>query len=606
MTKFIDRFKQYGDYSLRGMRKTAIALLPKDKSEQDALHEELNRGRDALEDENLLNMYLYSYGKMHKLKLVKAFVSLFEHVDFGNEEIEIYDWGCGQGLATMCFLDCLNYLEIKPNIKGIFLIDQSFAATNRASGVIKCKMIPCQIITIDKGFDFLNNTDFVSSDTKKLHLFSNILDVESYDLSQFAKLFQRTFSGDNYMVCVGPCYNLERLEEFLGYIEPDANYCSLAYDRGEWVNDWSIALKICYKYIAKPNVFSSIVINKEFIKDYSIILSSLRSHDSDGNPYTDPDGNPFTFYWVTFKNKITNEKIICCTGRKFTALLGSDADSDKCVDVLNVNEWNFEIAQAVDENGVPLFINDDHMTPLLKIQVAPCPWIDNYGAKYSHDWKQLLEGPNTKVVETMIVNNINFHEDDLWVSSPIKSKISGKTTYWCSFHSFENGALLYLDKCVWEGLSIVNKDTVWDALSSGKYIIREARDVKTNEWLMTSDNKPIMMIDKTHFYAHADWDDDVLNHVICCCHRELDEAIEYSIKLGTSYISDNAFSCCKSLQIVTIPKSVESVGNDIFKGCDSLKEINIPHGTFNKYARLLPQYENMLVEEESLVDDLPF
>jgi hypothetical protein len=85
MTKFVDRFKQYGDYSLRGMRKTAIALLPKDKSEQDALHEELNRGRDALEDENLLNMYLYSYGKMHKLKLVKAFMSLFEHVDFGNE-----------------------------------------------------------------------------------------------------------------------------------------------------------------------------------------------------------------------------------------------------------------------------------------------------------------------------------------------------------------------------------------------------------------------------------------------------------------------------------------------------------------------------------------
>lgn len=491
MTKFIDRFRQYGDYSLRGMRKTAIALLPKDRAEQDALHEELNRGRDALEDENLLNMYLYSYGKMHKFKLIKAFMSLFEHVDFGNEEIEIYDWGCGQGLATMCFLDCLDYLEIKPNIKGIFLIDQSFAATNRASGVIKCKMIPCQIITIDKGFDFLNNTDFVSSDTKKLHLFSNILDVESYDLSHFVNFFHRNFFGDNYIVCVGPCYNMERLEEFLGYIEPDANYCSLAYDRGEWVNDWSIALQICYKHIAIPR--------------------SLASH-----------------------------------------------------------------------------------------------WIDNYGAKYSHDWKQLLEGPNTKVVETMIVNNINFHEDDLWVSSPIKSKISGKTTYWCSFHSFENGALLYLDKCVWEGLSIVNKDTVWDALSSGKYIIREARDVKTNEWLMTSDNKPIMMIDKTHFYAHADWDDDVLNHVICCCHRELDEAIEYSIKPGTSYISDNAFSCCKSLQIVTIPESVESIGNDIFKGCDSLKEIIIPHGTFNKYARLLPQYENMLVEEKSQVDDLPF
>lgn len=278
MTKFIDRFKQYGDYSLRGMRKTAIALLPKDRAEQDALHEELNRGRDALEDENLLNMYLYSYGKMHKFKLVKAFMSLFEHIDFGNEEIEIYDWGCGQGLATMCFLDCLNYLEIMPSIKGIFLIDRSLAATNRASAVVRCKMTQCKIDTVVEHLDLLKDSDFVSSSTKKLHLFSNILDVESYDLSHFVNFFHRNFFGDNYMVCVGPCYNLERLEEFLGYIEPDVNYCSLAYDRGEWVSDWSIALQICYKQIAIPR--------------------SLESH-----------------------------------------------------------------------------------------------WIDNYGAKYSHDWKQLLEGP---------------------------------------------------------------------------------------------------------------------------------------------------------------------------------------------------------------------
>lgn len=207
MTKFIDRFKQYGDYSLRGMRKTAISMLPSDRSELNALYEELNRGREVLENEDLLNMYLYSYGKMHKFKLVKAILRLFEHVDFNNEEIEIYDWGCGQGIATMCFLDCLNYFEIKPDVKGIFLIDQSYAATQRASGVIECLIPHCQVKTIVKDLDSLNDCDFVSSDSKKIHLFSNILDVESYDLSQFARLFQRSFFGNNYIVCVGPCYN---------------------------------------------------------------------------------------------------------------------------------------------------------------------------------------------------------------------------------------------------------------------------------------------------------------------------------------------------------------------------------------------------------------
>ena len=59
MTEFIKRFKQNGDYTLRGMRKAAISLLPSDRDTLDALHEDLNRGRDVLEDEDLLNMYLY-------------------------------------------------------------------------------------------------------------------------------------------------------------------------------------------------------------------------------------------------------------------------------------------------------------------------------------------------------------------------------------------------------------------------------------------------------------------------------------------------------------------------------------------------------------------
>ena len=60
MTDFIEIFKSRENYSFLGMRETAISLLPDDRTERDILYEDLNRGRDILEDEDHLNMYLYS------------------------------------------------------------------------------------------------------------------------------------------------------------------------------------------------------------------------------------------------------------------------------------------------------------------------------------------------------------------------------------------------------------------------------------------------------------------------------------------------------------------------------------------------------------------
>ena len=52
----------------------------------------------------------------------------------------------------------------------------------------------------------------------------------------------------------------------------------------------------------------------------------------------------------------------------------------------------------------------------------------------------------------------------------------------------------------------------------------------------------------------------------------------YAIKPGTKYIADAAFIFCKSLENVTIPDSMTSIGNRAFDGCTSLKSIAIPEG----------------------------
>ena len=47
---------------------------------------------------------------------------------------------------------------------------------------------------------------------------------------------------------------------------------------------------------------------------------------------------------------------------------------------------------------------------------------------------------------------------------------------------------------------------------------------------------------------------------------------EYVVRKGTEVICDRAFRWCESLQSVTIPNSVTSIGDDAFRGCMHLDE----------------------------------
>lgn len=108
-------------------------------------------------------------------------------------------------------------------------------------------------------------------------------------------------------------------------------------------------------------MFQNIVINRSNFPQMEVTLSSLREKDAEGNPYVDSEGRPFSFYWLTING------MICATGRKFTELLGRSANDDTVVSVIKENEGKFQIAQATDENGDPIFVNDDSDRPLLKI-----------------------------------------------------------------------------------------------------------------------------------------------------------------------------------------------------------------------------------------------
>lgn len=248
MSEFVSKFIEIDDISFLGMRNTALSLLPNDRITLGKLYDDLKRGKGILDDEAHMNMYLRSYGLMHKAKLDTAFKCLPQSENIFGEEIEIYDWGCGQGVASICLLDYLLTHNIKYSIRHIHLIDPSKSSVNRAVKVIP-HFDPCiQIKATTKVFDELDTDDFTKSNVRKLHLFSNILDVESFDLASFINLFQKCFNGSNFFLCVGPFYsNNRRVDEFVAATDPDAVFATMNRDAGSWQKQWTISLRVFYK-----------------------------------------------------------------------------------------------------------------------------------------------------------------------------------------------------------------------------------------------------------------------------------------------------------------------------------------------------------------------
>ena len=70
-----------------------------------------------------------------------------------------------------------------------------------------------------------------------------------------------------------------------------------------------------------------------------------------------------------------------------------------------------------------------------------------------------------------------------------------------------------------------------------------------------------------------------------------------TIPNSVTSIGDEAFASCRSLTSVSIPNSVTNIGYGAFDFCWSLRSIIIPPGTKQKFARLLPNNKDKLVEQ---------
>ena len=192
----------------------------------------LEHGTAVLETEEQCNAYLAAYGNMHYKKLQYTFnysdKNKIPYSEFPNG-LEIYDWGCGQGIGTVALIEKLRQLNLVSSIKKITLEEPSEIARSRAA-------LHVRLALENNDVEIVEIPDFLPSDSKNnsntiqtidikqpvaIHIFSNILDIESVSLKGVAKLI--TSSGTKHIVfCIGPAnLNESRISAFINYFKSE-------------------------------------------------------------------------------------------------------------------------------------------------------------------------------------------------------------------------------------------------------------------------------------------------------------------------------------------------------------------------------------------------
>ncbi len=184
------------------------------------VHKELDYGHAILDTQDKLNKYFYAYGSM----IAHQWIPMFDRLKFASDNMEIFDYACGQGLASMLFFD--KYKDA--NCLDITLIEPSTIALNRAEKILQCYLPKAKVKTINKVLDDVAEGDMqTKSNTIKFHLFSNIVDMNVFNINELLDKITK-IKGKNYFIAVSSDRDSfggkERLDMFYNYFKNNNLY----------------------------------------------------------------------------------------------------------------------------------------------------------------------------------------------------------------------------------------------------------------------------------------------------------------------------------------------------------------------------------------------
>lgn len=192
---------------------------------KDGQGRELNRGTAVLETEEQCCAYMSAYGPMHRHKLMRALdENEFPYSDL-TDGVEIYDWGCGQGIGTMAVIEKLRQHNMLGKLRKVVLEEPSDVARDRAILHVTKALedYHADVVAVSKYLpsDYGDNSNSITTINVEqpiaIHIFSNILDIEAVSLKGVSKMI--TSSGKKHIVlCIGPAnLNESRLYAFRNY-----------------------------------------------------------------------------------------------------------------------------------------------------------------------------------------------------------------------------------------------------------------------------------------------------------------------------------------------------------------------------------------------------
>lgn len=231
MEQYVRKIKSLQNPTFQQIRDIANSSLSHLSSEEkDKLWKDLNHGVDLLNSHELLCQYIFAFGNMHEAKIQRALSSIESPEEVFNTDIAIVDWGCGQGLATICFFDFLNERNIINNTQKVILIEPSEKALERAKLHTNIYLKDeSKIKTVCKFLDDVDKSDIETNQSITVHFFSNILDVSQIDLKKLAQLVGENINGEHYFFCVSPLIEgrSHRLDAFYNYFNSPTIFSNL-------------------------------------------------------------------------------------------------------------------------------------------------------------------------------------------------------------------------------------------------------------------------------------------------------------------------------------------------------------------------------------------
>jgi hypothetical protein len=169
----------------------------------------LNNGRKILESDEEVDTYIAFYGAHHYYKLVEAFDAL-DLSTFCDRQLEIFSYGCGAATDTCSLISYCRSKQINLLFKNLSLIEPSKIALKRGIEYIKESLSDeeyqeIKINQVNKYLNDLEEQDVMSECMAlKVHVFSNILDIQEIDLKNLALMLKNTQKGSNYFICINP------------------------------------------------------------------------------------------------------------------------------------------------------------------------------------------------------------------------------------------------------------------------------------------------------------------------------------------------------------------------------------------------------------------